>query len=341
MLQPLVIGLGRSGAGLHLKALSKTASSPEGPRFTGPPIACDPRPEAGRDLRGVTVVLSIAEASRLVPPSSAVVHVCTPPLSRIPVLTELAERGFRRFLVEKPLAADRTELDAIVRLRRQYGLDLAVVSHWRHSELTRRLCRLVQERTFGALVSVSVAQHKPRFLRSLTTEGHPTAFDVEIPHSLGVVLDLAGPAELLDAHWSDMHCSDGENGNSIVRPRMGGARLILAHSSGVRTTITSRLTSPVQQRSITLRFEHGCATGHYPLSEKDDHAHLVVAGAGRRHHIFRDDALTVFMRRTYEDFHDGRRADFSSHHEATRLLCEAKDHCRAAEGPSAGDGHAR
>jgi hypothetical protein len=316
------------------------ASSPDGPLFARPPIACDPRPEAGRDLRGVTVTASIAEAARLVSPRSCVVHVCTPPAARMPVLTELAERGFGRLLVEKPLATARTELDSIIRLCRRHDLQLVVVSHWLHADLTHRLRQLVREHTLGRLLSVTVTQDKPRFLRSLTTRGHPTAFDVEVPHALGVVLDLAGPARLLDAQWTDMRCGD------IVLPRMGGARLTLAHGSGVRSEITSDLTAPVQRRSITLTFRHGRAIGHYPLSENDDHAQLTILADGHRrrpvhaHQVFRDDALTTFMRRTYQQFTEGRRADPSPHHEVVRLLCAAKDHCRAKD-PCPTEGRSR
>lgn len=334
MLQPLVVGLGRAGAGLHLKILARPVPSWDSALVAGPPVACDPRPEAGRGLRGVTVVRSIAEASRLVSPASTVVHVCTPPSSRAAVLAELAGRGFARLLVEKPLCTDRAGLEEILRLRRRHDLDLVVVSHWLTAGLTRQLRRLVRERTLGTLVSITVAQHKPRFLRSLTTEGHPTAFDVEIPHSLGVVLALAGPARVRDARWTDLRCGD------VVRPRLGGAHLTLEHRSGVRTEITSDLTSPVQQRSVTLHFTHGSATGHYPLSEHDDHAHLVVAGASHRHHVFRDDALSAFIRQAYQRFRDGRRADFSRQREVARLLCDAKDRCRTAEQSPPEDQHA-
>ncbi|MFV0138022.1 Gfo/Idh/MocA family oxidoreductase [Streptomyces sp. HMX87] len=346
MLQPLIVGLGRSGAGLHLKVLARANSTPDGPFFSGPLIACDPRPEAGRGLRGVTVTSSITEAARLVSPPSTVVHVCTPPSSRAPVLTELARLGFTQLLVEKPLATDRRQLDDIVRLTRRHGLRLLVVSHWLDSDLTRRLRLLVRERPLGGLVSISVTQDKPRFLRSLTTDGHPTAFDVEVPHSLGVVLDLAGPARLLDARWTDLRCGD------TVRPRMGGAWLALRHDSGVRTEISSDLTSPVQQRSLTLHFEHGRATGHYPLSEHDDHTQLLVSGARPRHgsgerQVFRDDALTAFIRRAYRLFAAGRGTELSLPCDVVRLLCEAKDHCRArddrdtADGPPVEDAHAK
>jgi predicted dehydrogenase len=324
LLQPLVVGLGRAGAGLHLKVLSRARSSAEGIPCGGPPVACDPRPGAEADLPGVTVTTSIAEAARLVSPPSTVVHVCLPPVSRPTVIEELAELGFRNLLVEKPLASDRAELENIQRLRRRHDLRIMVVSHWLTAELTRRLRDLVRQRRLGSLVSISVRQHKPRFLRSLTTRGHPSAFDVEIPHSLGVLLDLAGPARVLDAGWTDLRCE-------AVVPRMGSAWLVLRHQSGVSAEIVSDLTSPVQERSITLEFDNGWATGHYPLSERDDHAQLVVVSDGCERDIFRDDALTAFMRHAYRNFHDDRPDNFGPHCEAVRLLCDAKEKCRDSE----------
>ncbi|MER6691812.1 TIM barrel protein [Streptomyces minutiscleroticus] len=332
MLQPLVVGLGRSGRELHLKTLARTAGSPDGPLCAGPPVACDPRPGARRGLPGVRVASSIAEARELVCPASTVVHVCTPPTARAAVLGELAAHGFDKLLVEKPLAAGRADLEEILRLRRRHGLDVRVVAHWLEAGLTGRLRRLVRQRTLGRLTAVTAVQHKPRFTRSLATAGHPTAFDVEIPHALGVVLDLAGPAELVDARWSDLRC-DGR-----VLPRLGGASLTLRHHSGVCSELVSDLALPVRQRSITLRFDHGSATGHYPLDAGDDHAQLVVTGDRDDHQVFRDDALTAFLRRAYRDFADGPRADLAGHCAVVRLLCAAKERCGAEAGAGAGSG---
>ncbi|WP_413759941.1 hypothetical protein [Streptomyces sp. MMBL 11-3] len=340
MLQPLVVGLGRSGRGLHLPVLARLAAPPDGPpgavrpyatRPFAAPVACDPRPEAGRGLTGVRVTRSLAEAARLVCPESTVVHVCTPPAQRAAVLTELAERGFTRLLVEKPLASGRAELARIVRLRRLHRLDVRVVAHWLEAELTARLRALVREGELGRLTGITALQHKPRFLRSLTDTGHPTAFDVEVPHALGVLLDLAGPAELTGAHWRDLRCEEP------APAHLGGAGLTLLHRSGVRSRIASDLDSPVRQRSITLHFEHGSATGHYPLSEHDDHAQLVISGARPGHQVFRDDALTAFVRRAYRGFADGPRADLEPHCAVVRLLSDAKDHCRAADRARAPD----
>jgi predicted dehydrogenase len=319
MLQPLVVGLGRAGAGLHLAVLSRALAAGA---VAGPIVACDPRHDAARRLDEIRVATSIDEAARLVMPQSTVVHVCTPPGSRSAVLAELAGLGFRRILVEKPLAVDTAELAAIEQLRSRYSLRVRVVAHWLSAELTRRLETLVQDRVLGQLISIRFAQHKPRFLRSLASQGHPTAFDVEVPHSLGVALHLAGDAEVLDAEATDLRLGE------VVLPRMGSARLTVRHRTGVVTEIVSDLTAPVRERSIRLDFEGGTVTGHYPLSEDDDHAQLV---AENERHIFRDDALSAFMLRTYRAFEDEQGDDFALHRTAVRLLADAKDISRREE----------
>ncbi|WP_369208477.1 hypothetical protein, partial [Streptomyces sp. PU-14G] len=334
MLRPLIVGLGRSGAGLHLAALKrlKTPSgaareAEEEPLFHWPPLAWDPRPTAASGLDDVTVVASLAEAARRTDPEETVVHLCTPPAARAGVLGRLAGLGYTRVLVEKPLACEPGQLESVTRLRDEYRLDVTVVAHWLAAGLTQRLRDLIADRGLGRLLGVDVVQHKPRFARTLATHGHPTAFDVEIPHSLGVVLDLAGAAELETAHCTDMEC-----GTAVV-PHMGSASLTLRHSGGVRTEIVSDLTSPVQQRSLTLRFTDGTATAHYPISERDDHAQLILSGAVRAHHTFRDEALSPFLRRTYQRYAQGRADDFDLHHAVARLLCRAKAYSRAGQAP--------
>ncbi|WP_406145863.1 Gfo/Idh/MocA family protein [Streptomyces sp. NBC_01012] len=316
MLQPLVIGLGRSGAGLHLKALRELARSP-GFRI-GPVIGCDPYPDTARDLSGVTLTTSPAEALRaLGDPASVVAHVCTPPQSRLPLLRELAGHGVRRMLVEKPLALSAAELDALRELRRHAGLRIAVVTHWLASELTARLTRLVTGRLYGPLLAITVEQHKPRFTKSLTTSAHHSALEVEIPHALALVVHLAGPARVLRAHCADLRVGRQR------RPDLGGAELTLHHDNGVRTAIRSDLTAPVRRRSAVLEFRDAEVTAHFPVGEDDDHAQLVLPGGERQ--IFRDDAFLALFRTAYGPLTDGSPAlDFTVAAEAARLLCEAR-----------------
>ena len=355
MLQPLVVGLGRSGSGLHLRTLSRLAgrtAATGDPLVALPAVGCDPRAGTLRAMGAsteVTVVTTLEQALSQVDPAGAVAHVCTPPGLRYALVAELAGHGFRRVIVEKPLATSLGELDALIRLRDEAGLDLVTMAHWNGSRLAGRLRRLIRGGHLGSLRRITVDQHKPRFLRSLATDGHSTALDVEIPHSLALALDLAGPAELRSAHCWNLRCEDRE------LPRIGGAHVELEHRSGVSTLLRSDLGAPVRRRSVVCEFEEGTATAHFPLSEDDDHAQLVVApfdgGApapagvpdtdavpGAGHHIFRDDALTDFLEGVYRDFASGTAdaGNFPLACGTARLLCAAREHCTVTPASCAG-----
>lgn len=320
MLQPLVVGLGRSGAGLHLKALRNLARS--GRIGLGPVIGCDPRPDLARDLSGVVLTTSPEQALRHVhDPRTTVAHVCTPPHDRLPLVRELADHGVRHLLIEKPVATTREELSALLRLRERAGLRLTAVTHWLAAELTARLRRLVTEQPYGPLRRLTVDQDKPRFTRSLASGSHRTALEVEIPHALALAVHLCGPAQVVRASCTELR-TDHE-----ARPHLGGARVELHHTDGVRTTLRSDLTSPVRRRSAELEFRDGTVVAHYPVGEDDDHAQLRLPG--RAPQIFRDDALLAFFHAAYQDFATEEatgpaHGHFRTTEEAARLVCEAK-----------------
>ncbi|MGW0586468.1 oxidoreductase [Streptosporangium sp. NPDC002607] len=328
MLHTFILGMGRAGEGLHLPALSRVRAAIPGLLAPGRVIVHDPfRPPP--DVAGVVTVGTLEEAAGRTPPHRTVVHLCTPPHIRSGMLERLAELGYRKIIIEKPLALDLMGLAAIARTRRRWGLDITVATHWLHSSLTHRLRAAVDSEEFGRLRGIRVVQNKPRFTRSATVPGHPTAFDVEMPHALAVVLTLAGGARIADASWTDMVT------DQLRLPRLGRARLRLDHHSGVRTEIDSDLTSPVRERRITLDFEGATLIGHYPCSDADHTAQLrvVIEGRDQACSAFADDALSAFVRSAYT-----RYARFPSapgalpvQIDAVRLLNEAKDLCTAHE----------
>jgi predicted dehydrogenase len=320
----LVVGLGRAGAGLHLPVLLRLR--PLAPRLfaNAPIVTVDPDRASAADPERVVHAASLDAAGGILDPAGTVVHVCTAPDLRALMLTRLAEAGFRRIIVEKPLAVDEDALAEVVRVRDRYGLRLVVVAHWLASTLTERLRAIVAGGEFGALREITVRQHKPRFRRGLADGGHTSAFDVEIPHSLGVALDLAGPADLVAASWHPMTVGD------VTLPRLGGAWLALRHAGGVRTDIASNLTSPTRERRIALRFDDGEAIGHYPGSADDEYAQLrVTAGTMTNREVFPDDALSAFLLRSYQHFATGAPfdADLARQAEVTRLIAAAKRIC--------------
>ncbi|SDC53403.1 Gfo/Idh/MocA family oxidoreductase [Actinokineospora iranica] len=297
MLGTLIVGLGRSGSGLHLPVLRGLGFG-TGRALGRPPIVVfDPALADAPDRSDVLVARSLAHAATVLDPARTVVHLCTGPTARLRPLTELAELGFRRVLVEKPLAMDETELRDVLRLREQAGLDLLPVAQWRCSELTARIVGVLHGGRLGTVRSLSFQQRKPRFARTCAGDDHPSAFDVELPHSLSVALLLAGPAAVTEAGCADMLVG------GAVFPGMGGAWLRLRHENGVLTEIRSDLTAPVRERRLTVGLDAGALVGHYPISSADDYAQLSVrTKGGQVDSVFRDDALAAFIARAYRHF---------------------------------------
>ncbi|MDT0328336.1 Gfo/Idh/MocA family oxidoreductase [Nocardiopsis lambiniae] len=324
MLHTLIVGLGRSGRGLHAPSLAKVRAAAPGLFAAGPVMGHDPR--VG-EVDGIRKVASLEDAARRRPPRDTVVHLCTPPHLRARALERLAGLGYRRIIVEKPLALDLMELAAIARLRRRWGLDLTVATPWSASTLSARLLAVRRSGAFGSLRAATVLQHKPRFTRTLESPGHPTAFDIEVPHALAVVVTLAGGADVAAAELDDM-VLDGTR-----LPGLGGARMDLVHHTGVLTRLESDLTAPLRERRIVLEFDEAVLTGHYPCSETDHTAQLSVALPGREatRSVFPDDALTAFLRSCYTRYSrpwgERDRGDLPVHVEAVRLLVEAKRLC--------------
>jgi predicted dehydrogenase len=303
----VVVGLGRSGAGLHALVLDRLRSAHPDLFAAHPIVGFDPRP--GRVVRDVLTVDSLDQVAALVPPGDSVVHVCTPPGVRAAVLEQLAGRGFRRFVVEKPLATDLPALAAVERLCA--GLDVVVVTQWLTAALTRRLAALVRSGEYGPPLTLVVRQDKPRFARS---SGHADAFEVEIPHALAVALHLAGPAELTGAGWTDP-----------ARGRLAGAWLSLRHDGGTRTTVHSDLTAPVRRRELTLRMRDTTVVGHYPVSADDHHAQLRVGDGDRE--VFEDESLGAFLLAAYRYFaglDPSPPGDLGLHARVVRLLAGAR-----------------
>ncbi|WP_028647122.1 oxidoreductase [Nocardiopsis sp. CNT312] len=330
MLHTLIVGLGRSGEGLHLPSLAKARDREPTLFAPGPVLGFDPFLPP---VDGVLAVGSLAEAADRARPEDTVVHLCTPPHVRSGLLAALAETGYRRVIVEKPLALDLVGLAEIARVRRSRGLDITVSTQWLDSALTRRLRSAVRSGPFGRLRSVTIVQNKPRFTRTARVPGHPTAFDVEVPHALAVAIALAGPADVARAELEDMVTE------RTRQPGMGRARLDLRHHAGVRTRIDSDLTSPVRERRITLRFDGAELIGHYPCSAADHTAQLRVEVPGRKtfHSVFDDDALTAFLVSAYTRYADPSPpvGDLPGQVEAVRLLVEAKRLCAPAPAPAA------
>ncbi|MFF3937350.1 Gfo/Idh/MocA family oxidoreductase [Streptomyces phaeofaciens] len=328
MERTLIIGLGRAGLGLHWAVLRRLRAAGRHPDLfdPAPALTFDPlAPSAPPRAEGLRPVSSIAEARTLLDPERTVVHLCTPPVARLGLLRELAAAGFRRVIVEKPLAVERRAVQDILALARAERLSLAIVAPWLASSLTARLDRLVEDGDLGELRSIDVTQSKPRMSRTLADGGHPTAFDVEPPHSLGVCLRLAGDAVLATAELTDMRIGD------TVIPGMGRAELVVRHQAAT-SRIVSDLTAPVRERRVQLEFTDGRAVAHYPGAEDDHYAQLRFSRTGHPEtwEVFPDDALSAYFVDTYRALRDGTALEpqLRLASRVVELLADAKEASR-------------
>lgn len=317
----LIVGLGRAGLGLHVPVLLRARSQAADMFADHPIVGVDPGtiPLAGQ-REGLLIADSLHRARELLDPAHTVVHLCTPPAVRAEVLRDVAALGFSRIIMEKPLAGDLDALQNIQHLTREHELRLSVVAPWLHSALTQRLVQVVGDGRLGAVRSVSVTQHKPRFRRSLGSSSHTSAFDVEAPHAVGVLLHLLGDAQVRRATCADLQVG------KVTVPRMGSAHLELLHGGGARSEVVSDLSSPVRQRRIVLDTAGGSVVGHYAVGQDDDFAQLEITRDGHTmREVLRDDSLTSYLTRAYRRFTDGTDADdLGLHVRTVELLDEAK-----------------
>lgn len=329
-LDTLIVGAGRAGRGLHLAAVLRARELCAGePVFAlRPPVAVDPI-VARHSARSTADILDVVDDVRDVAnPADTVVHICVPPLSHAAALRAVAEAGFRKVLVEKPLVTWLPEMETVDRLVSSYDLDIGVVSPWLSSSLTLKLRDIIRGELLGNLCALRIEQDKPRFSRTRTRGNHPTAFEVEIPHSLSLALLLGGR----EAEVTHATCEDMRIGASVM-PALGGASLTVQHRSGVLTEIRSDLTSPIRQRKLTARFDEGTVVGHYSVGSDDHYAQLELTRSGcspQPREVFVDEPFPRLVTQWYRYYAGiGARptSDLEFNRDVVKLLCAAKQRC--------------
>lgn len=299
MFRSLIVGFGRAGEHLHLHCLRKARKlcMDEG-LFSEIVGVVDPKIVSSTYLRDGSIYMfhDLLDV-RGFDPLSTVVHICTLPIDHLTTIRKVAELGYTKIIVEKPLAISLRGLEETIQLQERWHLDLLIVANWLSSSLTKSLKDLLDSNKFGHLCQLAIEQHKPRFLRTLRDSGHTTAFDVELPHQVALALYLAGQGiQVIDAACTDMQCG------TMIIPYMGTARMTMLHDSGLKSFLFSDLTAQTRKRCVRLSFKNHLVEGCFPAAADVSYSRLRVYDCDHQvleTKLLADDPLTTCFQEYY------------------------------------------
>lgn len=231
----------------------------------------------------------------------AVVHVCTGPESHVELVLAAHRLGFRRFVVEKPLAVTLADARRLVALVAGGDAEVLVVSNWSASTLTDEIRRVLLARAGAAPSRIELTQVKPRLERTLTNGTHQSAFDVEMPHLVALAQRLAdGPLEVVAASHADLVVGDE------CFPAMAAATITLRTAGGVPMVLRSDLTTPWRERVTRVEWDDGARlVGFHPCDSTDRYAQLFTWAAGGEYvgrQFLHDDTVRRLLRAAYAHF---------------------------------------
>lgn len=316
-LDTVIVGYGHAARSFHVAALPDLVAHgyATGTVTLVDPAATDPPP-------GVPLLHRLPPAD---PGRDSVVHVCTPPEHHAGVVIGASVLGYRRFVVEKPMATNAADAKEMVALCERDGADLLMVANWTASALTDELVALLRSRGVP-LRAITLRQAKPRLERTMRAAWPVSPFDVEMPHLVALLFTLVdGPCELTGATRADLRV-DGTR-----YPDMAAAGLTARTAEGVPVTLWSDLAAPWRERVTRLSWTDGYEVAAYhPCDSTDRYAQLVIRpgrGAPVRHRFVHDDTVRRFLRGAYAHFL-GRgpapRSDVYFGARVTQLLDAAK-----------------
>jgi predicted dehydrogenase len=330
MFQSLIVGFGKAGRDLHLRCLRKAQVKHRQEHLFDETVGIvDPRLSelnAGIDQR-IPMFRSVDKVQGF-DPASTVVHICTAPADHFTALRQVADQGYTKIVMEKPLTPYVGELADIQHLSEERDMEILIVANWLSSSLTARLRTLLSSNQFGKLLRIKSEQHKSRYFRTLNSPGHATAFDVEMPHQLVLALYLGGQDVYVNmAKSSAMQC-----GTTII-PYMGSAQLGLLHANGTSSFLFSDLTTHIRKRSVELHFENHRIIGYYPTDGEESYSRVTIYDCDDRMletELLEDDPLTTCFVEFYR-YYSGRASkpisDLRFNMAAISVLARAKALC--------------
>ncbi len=302
MYRSLIIGFGYAGRMLHLPCIHKVQDNYNKSEiiFDSKVGVVDPllSIRVGKDSDNLDIFTKLQDIQSF-DPNQTIVHICTAPEIHFETIRQVAELGFKKIIVEKPLTISVENLERILEIEEARRLDILVVANWVYSSLTARINEIISSEIYGPVIHLSIEQNKPRFSRTIANSTHTTVFDVEIPHEVALSHYLLGPVrEITGSMYGDMVLND------IIVRKMGKGQITLLHKNGCTSTLYSDLTSPIRKRIVNVYFKDYLITGHYPISSDDNHSQISVFHDSKliSLDILQDDPLTSCLNEFYKYF---------------------------------------
>jgi predicted dehydrogenase len=249
-----LVGCGKV-ASIHAAALQ---SLPEA-QFVA---ACDvsaERAEAFAAKYGVQPFTDLGTLIRTAAPE--VVIIGTPHPLHAEAAVRAAEAGVH-VLVEKPLAANLADCDAMLAAARKSGVTLGAISQRRFSEPVKRMKRAIDEGKIGAPalgVFIQYSWRDASYYRSdpwrgkWDTEGGGVLVN-QSPHQLDILLWLMGPAAEVSGYWSNLNHPTVEVDDTAVAS-------IRFKNGGLGSIITSLSQKPGIYTKVHIHGANGASVG--------------------------------------------------------------------------------
>jgi predicted dehydrogenase len=209
------------------------------------------------------------------------VVICTPhPVHAGPAIE--ACRAGAHVLVEKPLASNLADCDAMIEAAQQYGVQLGVVSQRRFFEPVQRMKAAIDAGKIGTPVLGTVQMYSWRdeaYYRSdpwrgrWDTEGGGVLIN-QSPHHIDILQWLMGPVEEVFGRWANLnhpYVEVEDTAVGIVRFKSGGLATITVSlsqkpGSTPRSTSTARTARPSERRRTAApRSSPACRASVSPL----------------------------------------------------------------------------
>ncbi|MBN9120349.1 MAG: Gfo/Idh/MocA family oxidoreductase [Planctomycetes bacterium] len=249
-----LVGCGKV-AGIHADAL---ASLPEAEFVAACDVSAD-RAEAFATKHRVRPFTDLAAMLREAAPEAIVIG--TPHPLHAEAAIRAAEAGVH-VLVEKPLAANLADCDAMLAAARKSGVTLGAISQRRFYEPVQRMKRAIDEGKIGSPalgVFVQYSWRDAAYYRSdpwrgkWDTEGGGVLVN-QSPHQLDILLWLMGPAAEVSGYWANLNHPTVEVDDTAVAS-------IRFKNGGLGSIITSLSQKPGIYTKVHIHGASGASVG--------------------------------------------------------------------------------